>query len=400
MAGTAPTTPNYDVNYEDERFVTNEANKQAALSESNQMYDQMIEQSGSFYENQIEASKQWAEQQQQLQQDQTDFAIEQVEQQRDKTQKDYIKEQAGAYADWKKQSNQYGVNAEQMAASGMTNTGYSESSQVSMYNTYQNRVATAKQAVNDANLQYDNMIQQAILENNVAKAEIAYQAYQTQLQLALEGFQYNNELLFQQTAAKQQIEATYEAQRQAILDQINRENALAEEVRQYNANLLEEQRQYDANMALQKELAAQEQANWEREYAYKQQLAAQEQANWEKEYELSKAKSTTTTNTYGTVGDSGTDNTQSSRPDTISGYGKVTETKNYIETEDGNLTLYTTSNGKMWYWNGAKYVEVELEEKATGGGGKTRTDATNNTSTTVASGSNIAPNRFDRKLSL
>ena len=179
---------NYDINYDDERFQQVEAEKQQAITEVDKTYSGMISQSDKYYQDQINASKDWANTQQQLQQDKTDFAIEQIEQQKAQANKDYTKEQSGAYVDWQKQSNKYGVNAEQMASSGMTNTGFSESSQVSMYNTYQNRVATARESYNLAVLNYNNSIKDAQLQNNSALAEIAYQALQQQLELSLQGF--------------------------------------------------------------------------------------------------------------------------------------------------------------------------------------------------------------------
>ena len=129
-----------------------------------------------YYQEQINASKEWADKQSQLQQEQTDFAIEKIEQQKEQAKQDYTKEQSGAYVDWQKQSgayvdwqkqsNQYGANAEAMASQGMAGTGYSESSQVSMYNTYQNRVTTAKEAYSRAILNYNNAITEARLQNN------------------------------------------------------------------------------------------------------------------------------------------------------------------------------------------------------------------------------------------
>ena len=135
----ATTTPNYDINYEDERFQTVSTEKDAAISDMENTYQGMIDQSDSYYQGLQQNAQNWADKQSQLQQEQTDFTIEQIEQQKDQAHKDYLKEQSGAYKDWQKQSDQYGVNAEQMASSGMTNTGFSESSQVSMYNTYQNQ---------------------------------------------------------------------------------------------------------------------------------------------------------------------------------------------------------------------------------------------------------------------
>lgn len=242
------TTPNYDVNYEDERFTQVESDKEAALSDLEQTYGNMIGESDKYYQDQIQASKDWADKQSQLQQENTDFAIEQIEQQKDQTHKDYIKEQSGAYADWQKQSNEYGSEAEKMASAGLANTGFSESSQVSMFNTYQNRVATARDSFNRAVLNYDNAIKDARLQNNAALAEIAYQALQQQLELSLQGFQYKNQLILEQAARKTELENTYYNRYLDVLNQINHENAMAEEIRQYNQNYELQLKQYDESV--------------------------------------------------------------------------------------------------------------------------------------------------------
>lgn len=331
---------NYDINYEDERFGKVESDKQQALTEVEQTYGGMIEQSDSYFQAQIDASKQWGEQQQQLQQEQTDFAIEQIEQQKGQANKDYTKEQSGAYTDWQKQSDKYGVNAEQMATSGLTNTGFSESSQVSMYNTYQNRVAVARESYQKAVLNYNNAIKDAQLQNNSKLAEIAYQALQTQLELSLQGFQYKNQLIIEQANKKQEIDNTYYSRYQDVLNQMNTENAMAEEIRQYNETLAmqkqqlqEEIRQYEQNYALQvkqyeesirqfnleierlrakdkaeaeaearrlelqKRQLEQQQKEAEREYQLKQQQLAEQQRQFDAQLNASKARSSSSSST-------------------------------------------------------------------------------------------------------
>lgn len=254
----------------DSRISDVESGKKSAQNQVNAVYDGMINKSDQFYQAQIDASKEYAETQKKNQQEQTDFAIEQIEQQKDQAHKDYIKEQSGAYVDWQKQSGEYGANAEQMAVQGMGGTGYSESSQVSMYNTYQNRIATAREAYGRAVLNYDNAIKDARLQNNAALAEIAYNALQTQLELALEGFQYKNSLIMAKTDKNLEIDNQYWGRYQDVLDQINTEVAFnedvrqyeksyAEEVRQYNENLKEEQRQYNQSLAMEKAKLAEEQ---------------------------------------------------------------------------------------------------------------------------------------------
>lgn len=234
---------NYEINYDDPRFAEVESDKNAALNEVDVTYGNMIADSDKYFQNQIEASQKWENEQSQIQQEKTDFAIEKIEQDKAQAKKDYTKEQSGAYADWKKQSNQYGANAEQMASSGMTSTGYSESSQVSMYNTYQNRVTAAREAYNQVVLNYNNAITDARLQNNSILAEIAAEAQEKQLELALQGFQYKNQLITEKANKRSQIDSEYYGRYQDVLNQINTENALAEEVRQYN-ELAEERRQF------------------------------------------------------------------------------------------------------------------------------------------------------------
>lgn len=236
------------IDYNDRRFAQVEQEKTEALNKVNDLYNNMISNSDKFYQDQINASKEYATTQQQNQQAQTDFIIEKIEQQKEQTGKDYLKEQKGAYTDYKKASNQYGANAEALASQGMSNTGYAESSLVSMYNQYQTRVSNARDTYNKALLNYDNGIKEAKLQNNSVLAEIAFKSLQQQLEIGLAGFQYKNTLLQQQLAQQNETEDRYYSRWQDVQSQINTENALAEQIRQFNIN----------------------QSNWEREFALAQ----------------------------------------------------------------------------------------------------------------------------------
>jgi hypothetical protein len=228
---------NNEINYDDERLTQVESEKEAALSELDQTYDGMIADSDKFTQQQIDATKAWEEKQTEIQNEKTNFAIEQIEQQKDQAKKDYIKEQSGAYVDWRKQSNEYGVKAEEMASAGLRDTGYSESSQVSMYNTYQNRVAVARESFNRAVLNYDNAIKDARLQNNAVLAEIAYNSLEKQTELAVQNFQYKNTLITQKTDKKLETKNMFHNWYQDVLGQINTEKALAEETRQFNEQM-------------------------------------------------------------------------------------------------------------------------------------------------------------------
>jgi hypothetical protein len=408
-------TPSYSVDYNDERFQDVEADKDAAINELTETYDNIISESDSYYQAQIDAAQDWATTQQDLQNQQTDLLVEQVEQQKDQAEKDYTKEQSGAYVDWQKQSGQYGVNAEQMAAGGLTNTGFSESSQVSMYNTYQSRVATARESYNQAVLNYDNAIKEAMLQNNSKLAEIAYQALQTQLQLSLEGFQYKNQLVLDQVNKKQELDNTYYNRYQDVLNQINQENALAEQIRQYNQEYQlqlkqynEQVRQFNVEMerlkkkdteeakrqaeqlALQKKQLEIEQSQWEKEYDLSLKKLQEEKRQFDKTYSLNASKISggggsddpsniikNSGNAVNTAYYSGPLNHDANKygtfsngyqPKGISGHGKVSKTGETLELETETIygqkqtvvqNVWKTNDGAKWYWDGRrnKYIQ-------------------------------------------
>ena len=227
-------TPNYEIDPNNPQLAEVKAAEKSALTENTNLYTGMANSADAYYSMQADAVSNYGEEQKKLQQEKTDFAIDKINQQKDQAKADYLKEQSGAYVDWQKQSNQYGANAEQMAAQGMTNTGYSESSQVSMYNTYQNRVSTARESYNRAVINYDNAIKDAQLQNNALLAEIAYNTLQKQIELSIQGFQYKNTLLIDQANRELDIKKTYQGFYTDVLDQLYKENALKEDARQFD----------------------------------------------------------------------------------------------------------------------------------------------------------------------
>ncbi len=227
----------YEVDYSDKRFTEVETDKSNALSESDKMYDQMIKDSDKYYNQQADAVKNYGDTQSKLTQEKTDFSIEQINQQKYQAKKDYLKDQSASYVDWQKQSNRYGAEAERQASVGVANSGYSESSQVAMYNQYQNRVMAARENYTRAVLNYDNAIKDAQLQNNSLLAEIAYNTLMKSLELSLSGLQYKNGLLLEKANRKLEIDQLYYQRRQDVLNQINHENSMAEQIRQFNESM-------------------------------------------------------------------------------------------------------------------------------------------------------------------
>lgn len=214
-----------NIDYNDQRFQQVNNEKQQKLNEVNNTYNNMINQSDQYYNNLAKEAEAYGNKQQELQQQRTDLEIEKIEKQKAWAKEDYTNEQKGAYQDYMKQTDKYGANAERMAQNGLLGTGYSETSKVNMYNAYQNRVATARTSFNRAIQDYDLAIKDAQQSNNSVLAELAHNTLQTKLELALQGFQYKNDLIKTKLNEVNRLEDSYYSRWNDVLQQINKEKA-------------------------------------------------------------------------------------------------------------------------------------------------------------------------------
>ena len=153
----------------------------------------------------------------------TEHNINVIEQNKAQAEEDYQKEQSAAYVDWQKQSNAHGIDAEIKAMNGMTNTGYSESSKVAMYNQYQNRVAIAREAIVKTRTDYDNQISYAKAQNSLVLAQIYSQAAQQKLEIGFKVLTTTQGLFTQKAEAAERIDSAGESKWQNELDNYYRE---------------------------------------------------------------------------------------------------------------------------------------------------------------------------------
>lgn len=137
------------------------------------------------YANNLQQQNDMLAQQSAIQKEQsqanTNQTINEINQQREYANKDFNKEARGAYQDYQKVVNPYGVQAEKMASNGLGNAGYSETSKLNAYNTYQNRYATARESADRLQQDFNNQITQARLSGNKELAEIALNELQTKM---------------------------------------------------------------------------------------------------------------------------------------------------------------------------------------------------------------------------
>lgn len=290
---------NYDgkltVDKNDSRLASVENERNQAINNNNNTFNNLINNSNTSYNNMINSTQQYYdnlnttmkeayERQKEAQNAQTQATIDQINTQKERTERDYQREQRGAYSDYQNQINPYGVQAEQMASNGLNNTGYSESSRTSMYNAYQNRVATARQSLQDAMVDYNAQIVNAQNTNNTTLAELWSNTYMKIAENALAGFQYRNQLEQSRISTEQALtqnkisnentlQSRYDDRYKTMLNQINQEISWkfedynnAKEMLRYDQELKAKERQFQEQMSYQRERDRIQDAQWQKEY--------------------------------------------------------------------------------------------------------------------------------------
>lgn len=180
------------------------------------------------YADNINQQNQLLNQSEQIQNQQIDannqFALDNIERQRGYAQKDFEKEARGAYQDYQKLINPYGVQAENLFSSGLGNSGYSETSKLNAYNTYQNRYATAKTSMDRLSEDFNNQMNQAILEANQEKAQVALLKLQTQMDNLWNQMNFDSSLTQNKVGYNQWLDSfNYQKEQDAIANQLARE---------------------------------------------------------------------------------------------------------------------------------------------------------------------------------
>ena len=343
------------INYDDTRFTELEKDKQTAIDNSNATYDELINTSNQHYDNLINQSKEWADKQAEIQNQQTQFTVDKIEQQKQEAEKDYTKEQKGAYQDYMKNINPYGSASRSMVEQGLSNSGASRTEQIGYYNLYQQRYLQARESYNEIIMNYNNNIKEAELQNNSALAQIYADANKEQLELALQQYSVIADLKLNKLNTSMTLDSEYNDRWRQIEAQINTENALAEEIRQYNENLKEEKRQFD--LSLEEE---------QRQYNESYELQKQQVSASDPHYSQSDAE------IYGTF-------SNKYQPKGISGYGelsksnlKVSDVFGGVSSAFGKQNIWV-AKGNYFVWDGeakdyvnvTKQVEKSLKNKTT-----------------------------------
>lgn len=370
----------FNVNYNDNRFKQVEEEKQSQLEQYNKAYDDLINERNTFTQQQQDYVNNWQATQEQIANDNLNHQIELYNQQKDKAEKDYQREARASYADYQKEVDRYGVSRENVVNNGLSNSGYAESSKVDMYNAYQNRLASARQSLNDIKLEFDNAIKEATMQNNATLAENALSALKQKLDIALEGFNYKDTQTQNKLTWQNNINNNYYNRYKDVEKQINYENEQAEAARQF-----------DEQMAYKKEQDRIAQQNWEREFALQQAQAAAAARSYSVSSGSSSSSSGSSSLTNGSSSSSGSSSNGSSgtiQYNGKTGYSSLTNAVNYLKNNGvsgvstasnvndliakGYLTTQTV-NGKLYYFPNPNAKQSSSSRKKTSSNQKSQT---------------------------
>lgn len=190
--------------------------------------EQMYNDLENKYSDNLNQQNKLLEEQSKIQTDQVDANTNQVlnriNQNKDYAEQDYQKQARGAYQDYQKMVNPYGVQAENAYAQGLGKAGYAETSKLNAYNTYQNRYASARNDAQRAKTEFDNEIAEALLSGNKDKAQIALNKLQQQMTNMWNNLNLQTGLTNNRISSNQWLEQfNYQKEQDAIANKLARE---------------------------------------------------------------------------------------------------------------------------------------------------------------------------------
>lgn len=254
------------MNYEDERIKRLEQEKANKLTENNSLYDDMINDNKKMLDDQNSWQDAYLEEQKNLFDRGTALQTDRINQNKKSVEESYQKEAIASESSYQDFINPYGTEAEQKAETGMTNTGYSESTKATAYGAARIRTALARSAAIKANTEYDNQIKEAELSNDSQKANLAMQVLKEKLANQAAYFQTEIGLKQNKLDYQTNIDNTYYNRYQDVFNQQNYEKEQAENLKRYQEELAYNKEQDRIKLEYQKQRDAVSDSQWEKSF--------------------------------------------------------------------------------------------------------------------------------------
>jgi len=221
--------------------------REKALAENNSMYEGLINQAGEMKNSQNAYLAQQEAMQNQAIDDQLVYQKGLIDTQKQEAEQNKRVEENKAINDYQSYINPYGLQNERLYSAGLGNSGVSETSKLGAYTVYQNRVSAANSALQKAYTDYDNAYNQAVNEGNVQKAQNALTKLKLEIQNEQDYFNNVSSLTQKKLSTANSLTAQYTDQYNTIYNQIMKEQAEAEAVRQWEAEQRLKQQQLSAS---------------------------------------------------------------------------------------------------------------------------------------------------------
>lgn len=248
------------------------------------------------------------QQQQDITNKQTEMNVAELERNKEQIDKDATKANRALYTEYRKASNPYGANAEQLASQGLANSGYAESTQANLYNTFQRNVTDTLNNARELKSNFDFEINKARQTGDITLAQNALAIYQQKMQLLTQEYELKNnreQFLYQkeQDALAQsnwEKEYAYQQSRDAVSDRQWLDTFNYNKGRD-SVSDKQWQDTFDYNKSRDKVSDKQ----WNKTFDYQKKQDKQAQSNWEKEYQLSKKASASSSRRKSSSGSTG-----------------------------------------------------------------------------------------------
>jgi hypothetical protein len=292
--------------------------------------DRLTEQQGTMLDESLK-------QQQDIVNKQTQMNVDALERNKQEIDQQTKKTNQGLYTEYKKASNPYGVNAEATYARGLGNSGYAETTQTNLYNTYQKNVTDTINNAQKLKADFDFKINQAMQNGNLTIAQNALEIYKQKMQLLTQEYELRNN----------REQYLYSKEQDAL-----------------------KQSNWEKEYAYQQERDRVSDNQWQQSFDYQKQRDAVADSQWAKEYALSSRKASGGNSLY--VGDEPVEGNEASAPisqnvqklfDGLTSYGVTNTTDNALKEKARQLIYADYKWGRITN-SEAKYLmeQLNLEE--------------------------------------
>lgn len=230
-------------------------------------------------------------QQQDITNKQTEMNVAELERNKEDVDKDATKTNRALYTEYRKASNPYGANAEQLHSQGLGNSGYAESTQVNLYNTFQKNVTDTLNNARDLKSDFDFQISKARQTGDITLAQNALNIYNQKMQLLTQEYELKNnreQFLYQkeQNALAQsnwEKEFNYQQNRDKVSDSQWNKTFNYQQNRDKIADS-----QWKQSFIYQSDRDKVADNQWNKTFNYQQNRDKVADSQWEKQYQLSK----------------------------------------------------------------------------------------------------------------